>query len=90
MPLLLVEWLLVHDRHRRQQTGQAVAAAQKLAAGSPFLVPTPVCPKRSANSFSSVCAIMLRAAALRSRAVSMSWLVDCRSVPYWWWCAMAG
>jgi hypothetical protein len=43
---------------------------------------TPVCPNRSANSFSSVRAIILRAMALRSRAVSMSWLVDCRSVPY--------
>jgi hypothetical protein len=51
-------------------------------------MPTPVCPKRSANSFSSVCAIVLSAAALRSRAVSMSWLVDARSVPYWWWCDM--
>lgn len=45
---------------------------------------TPVWPKRSENSFSSVCAIMLRVIALRSKAVNISWLlVDSGSVPYW-------
>lgn len=56
--------------------------AQGHAACACDLKPTPVCPKRSANSFSSVCAIMLRAMALRSRAVSMSCELDSKSVPY--------